>query len=177
MSWQKVILCLTVLILVAGCGNRSIGRKIDDTLLVPEVFNQIENSNSAFSDDKNRIVVSSYDGAVLLTGQVVNEQLKIQAANEALKVAGVEKLHNYLEVSDQVSKLVKSNDALITSKLKTRFLADSRIPSSSIKIITENSTVYLLGNVTRNEGKFALEVARTFTDVKRIVMLFNYNNQ
>jgi len=174
MLWRKICLVIVILSLTSGCGNRSIGSKIDDTLLVPNVFNQIEGSNDAFKQKDNKVIVSSYDGIVLITGQVANEQLKQQATTEALKVAGVKKLNNYLEIAKRVDQTTTINDALITSKLKTRFLTDSRIPASSIKIITENSTVYLLGNISREEGKLALNIASTFTDITKIVILFNY---
>jgi len=177
-TYLRAVGVIILLGLITSCGsNRSLGSKIDDSLLIPNVFNQIESSDPAFKDANNRVVVSSYRGTVLLTGQVASSDLRQKAEQAAIKVATVKKLHNHLEISAPIKNLTKINDSAITSQIKARFLADSRLPSADIKVITENSTVYLMGVINRTQAQIALETARTIAGVSKIIVLFDYHNE
>ena len=86
------------------------------------------------------------------------------------------KVHNELQVMEPSSLLVRSNDTLITSKIKTLMLADASVSSARIKVITENGVVFLLGIVTRAEGASATNVVANASGVQKIVKLFEYTN-
>jgi osmotically-inducible protein OsmY len=53
-------------------------------------------------------------------------------------------------------------------------LANTNLRSSSIKVITENGIVFLMGMVTREQGKIAADIARESSGVQRVVTLFSY---
>ncbi|MNE36012.1 outer membrane lipoprotein [compost metagenome] len=53
-------------------------------------------------------------------------------------------------------------------------LTDNAVPSSRIKVITENGIVYLLGLVTRQEANSATAVVQGVSGVQKIVKLFEY---
>jgi osmotically-inducible protein OsmY len=55
-------------------------------------------------------------------------------------------------------------------------LTDSSVPSSSIKVVTENGIVYLLGLVSRQEANQAASVVQSVSGVQKIVKLFQYTN-
>ena len=55
-------------------------------------------------------------------------------------------------------------------------LADDRVPSGTIKVVTESGVVYLMGLVTQAEGKAAAEVASSSSGVTKVVTLFEIIN-
>jgi osmotically-inducible protein OsmY len=70
----------------------------------------------------------------------------------------------------------RSNDALITSKVKGRFLDSNRFNPLHVKVVTENGVVYLMGMVRKQEAADATEIARTTSGVQKVVRLFEYIN-
>ena len=163
-------------LLLGACSNRSIGNKIDDQFLEPNVANAISRSHPDLTGPTSHIVVTAYNGVILLAGQTPRADLKEKAAQVANGVQGVKKLHNELQVLQPTSALARSNDALITSKIKTLMLADSKVPSAKVKVVTENGIVYLMGLVTRAEGAAATNVASGASGVQKIVTLYQYTN-
>lgn len=171
-----LLVTLALSLILAGCGNRSIGNKIDDQFLAPNVSNSVSRAHADLTSPTSRIVVTSYNGVILLAGQTPRAELKQLAEQAAQRVNGVNKVHNELQVSRPTSLLVRSNDSLLTSRIKTQMLADSSVPSTRIKVITENGIVYLLGLVTRAEANNATALVQSVSGVQKIVRLFQYTN-
>ncbi len=171
-----ILVTLALGLVLGGCSNRSIGNKIDDQFLEPNVANAISRSHPDLTGPTSHIVVTAYNGVILLAGQTPRADLKEKAAQVANGVQGVKKLHNELQVLQPTSALARSNDALITSKIKTLMLADSKVPSAKVKVVTENGIVYLMGLVTRAEGAAATNVASGALGVQKIVTLYQYTN-
>ena len=171
-----ILVTLALGLVLGGCSNRSIGNKIDDQFLEPNVANAISRSHPDLTGPTSHIVVTAYNGVILLAGQTPRADLKEKAAQVANGVQGVKKLHNELQVLQPTSALARSNDALITSKIKTLMLADSKVPSAKVKVVTEDGIVYLMGLVTRAEGAAATNVASGASGVQKIVTLYQYTN-
>ena len=119
-----ILVTLALGLVLGGCSNRSIGNKIDDQFLEPNVANAISRSHPDLTGPTSHIVVTAYNGVILLAGQTPRADLKEKAAQVANGVQGVKKLHNELQVLQPTSALARSNDALITSKIKTLMLAE-----------------------------------------------------
>ena len=171
-----ILVTLALGLVLGGCSNRSIGNKIDDQFLGPDVSSAVSRAHPNLSSPTSHIVVTAYNGVILLAGQTPRADLKEKAAQVANGVQGVKKLHNELQVLQPTSALARSNDALITSKIKTLMLADSKVPSAKVKVVTENGIVYLMGLVTRAEGAAATNVASGASGVQKIVTLYQYTN-
>lgn len=171
-----ILAALAVTLTLAGCGSRSIGNKIDDQFLGPEVASRISNAHADLTSPTSRIVVTSYNGVILLAGQTPRSELKDLAAQTARAVQGVKKVYNELQVQRPASLLARSNDSLLTTKIKTQMIADSSVPSARIKVITENGIVYLLGLVTREEADAATRVVQSVSGVQKVIRLFEYTN-
>ncbi|WP_028240315.1 BON domain-containing protein [Stutzerimonas azotifigens] len=154
-------------------GTRTIGSKIDDSLIETKAAVNIAKAHPDL-DKNSHIVVASYNGVVLLAGQTPRQELKTLAAQEASAIQRVKRVHNELQVLPPSSALARSNDTWLTTKIKTQMLADSNVPGSRIKVITENGIVYLMGLVTRKEGELATSIAQSVSGVQRIVKLFEY---
>lgn len=171
-----ILVFLSLALVLTGCGNRSIGNKIDDQFLEPKVLGRIQNASPDLVAPTSRIVVTAYNGVILLAGQTPRPELRDQAEQAARMVVGVKKVHNELQVQQPATALARSNDSLLTTRIKTSMLLNSRVPSSHIKVVTENGIVYLMGIVTREQASQATAVAQNVSGVQRIVRLFQYTD-
>jgi osmotically-inducible protein OsmY len=118
--------------------------------------------------------VTSYNLGVLLTGEVPDEQTKNNVAAAIRKVASVKTVMNELTIGGKSSLASRSNDGLITTGVKSRFLGAKGFSGNHVKVVTEASVVYLMGIVTREEGDAATEVARSTSGVSRVIKMFEY---
>jgi len=91
-------------------------------------------------------------------------------------VEGVRNVNNELVVSANSSLASRSNDSMITSNIKLRFARDKRISPDRVRAVTENGTVFLVGDAGRAEADAAAEIASTTGRVKRVVKLFEYTD-
>ncbi|WP_312933094.1 BON domain-containing protein [Pseudomonas sp.] len=189
MSKRLGLMALTLCLGLSGCssivsssrnspidddrGTRTIGSKIDDSLIETKASVNIGKASPDL-DKGSHIVVSSYNGIVLLAGQTPRAELKALAEQTASQVQRVKRVHNELQVMSPSSILARNNDAWLTTKIKTQMLADVNVPSSRIKVITENGIVYLLGLVTNGEAASATNVVQSVSGVQKIVKLFEY---
>ncbi len=154
-------------------GTRTFGSKIDDSLIETKVGVNVAKANPDL-DKNSHIVVTSFNGVVLLAGQTSRADLKAQAEQAASSVQRVKRVHNELQVIAPSSLLARQNDAWLTTKIKTQMLADANIPGSRIKVVTENGIVYLLGLLTKQEAAQATNLVQGVSGVQKIVKLFEY---
>lgn len=126
--------------------------------------------------DKVHINITSYNRMVLLTGESPTETIKADIEKLIMGVDNVRKIFNEIAVAGNTSLASRSNDTLITSKVKTRFLTERKFQLNHVKIVTENEVVYLLGVVTRQEGDNAAQIASATSGVKKVVKVFEYLN-
>lgn len=125
---------------------------------------------------KANIEVTSFNGVVLLTGQVPSEDAKRQAEEAIDGVRNVRKVHNELEVAGPTSIPSRLNDSYLSTKVKTALLTDGDAEGSRTKVVTENGVVYLMGLLTRDEADAAVQRAREVFGVQKIVKMFEYIN-
>lgn len=151
-------------------GERTMGRWLEDESIETKAIVNIRAANDAFDDA--HLVIVSYNGYVLIAGQVANQPLKDQATRVAKEVRGVRRIYNELEIAAPSSGMTRTSDTWITSKVKSFMLADSDIQGNRVKVVTENGVVYLMGLATRDEAeRIAAEAADT-SGVQRVVKLF-----
>ena len=118
--------------------------------------------------------VTSFNRAVLLTGEVPDAATREVIEKIAAGLPNVRNIANELEVAGVSSFTSRSNDSLITSKVKVRLLDARRVNPTHVKVVTEAGIVYLMGIVTEQEGNDATEVARTTGGVRKVVKIFEY---
>ena len=116
----------------------------------------------------------SFNRMLLLTGEMPDAAAREEAERIARGIENVRGVYNELTVSGVSSYTVRSNDSLITSKVKTRFLDSRKFNGIHVKVVTENSVVYLMGLVKREEANDATEIARTTSGVQKVVRVFEY---
>ncbi|WP_236250600.1 BON domain-containing protein [Microbulbifer sp. ALW1] len=153
-------------------GERSFGTFIDDQQL--ETITKV-NIGKAHAGLKNaNIDVVAFNGVILLTGQVPDNDLRNLAGRTAQQVHSVRQVYNEIQVRGTTSFLARTSDTWLTSKVKGVLLADKEIDSGRIKVVTENGVVYLMGLLTRQEAENAAEVARTVGGVQKVVKAVEY---
>ena len=122
------------------------------------------------------INVTSYDGKVLLTGEVPTPAVRDEIAEIARATEYVRGVTNELLVGPESTVGGRTQDAYITSKVKARLIESKKFDANNVKVVTERRTVYLLGLVSPAEGDAAADVAASTSDVLRVVKLFEYKS-
>lgn len=156
----------------AADDRRSIGNQIDDNSIEIKTTRAIQQIPNIAK--QGNISVISFNGIVLLLGQVPSERLKQQAQQAAEKTTGIRRLHNQLRIGSPVSITTETHDTWLTSKVKTQLLADDNVSGNNVKVVTENSEVFLMGLVTQQEAAKAVEIARNTSGVERVIKVFEY---
>ena len=105
--------------------------------------------------ESSHVNITSYKANILLTGEVPDESAKTKAGNIILGIENVKSITNELAVGPVTSISSRTNDAYLTSKIKAQFVSENRFQANYVKVVTENSVVYLLGYVTQKEAENA----------------------
>jgi osmotically-inducible protein OsmY len=150
--------------------RRSAGTQVDDEAIELKIANNI----GAGFGDRVHVNVTSYNGLVLLTGEVPTQDLVGQIGEIARTTAKVRRVVNEIGVMPVSSIGTRTNDSYITSKVKARFVEANKFPPNRVKVVTEREVVYLMGLVTHAEGDAAAQIAATTSGVIRVVKLFEY---
>jgi osmotically-inducible protein OsmY len=129
-------------------------------------------TNPQFRD--SRILVSSFNRIVLLVGQTPTASLRVLAERIAHSTPGVTRVYDEVTVDNPLPMTQRTKDSLITSQARSKMLAKKGLESGSIRIVTENGVVYLMGIVSPGQGALAVDVARRINGVKKVVKIFQY---
>lgn len=119
---------------------------------------------------------TSFNRAVLLTGEVPSEQARQQAELTARGIPNVRRVFNYTVVAPSSGFSERSSDTWVTSKVRTRLLDGKGYNPNNVKVVTERGVVYMLGMVTQAEGAAAAKVVSETSGVQKVVTLFEYIN-
>lgn len=179
----RIVLCCLAATLVAlqvGCVSLS-GE--DPTLRTPggwlddEVIERMASRRIDAADERlaiSHVNVVSYDGIVLLTGQVDDPDLRSLAEDSIREIRKIRKIHNEIQIGGASSLLARGNDNWLQTKVKAQLLANEDVEASRIKVFVEDGVVYLIGVVPRVQADAAVGVARTVFGIQRVVKVFDY---
>lgn len=185
-SLATVALCGAVAASLQGCIEMAIGTAVMGTLAATDrrTFGaQTEDKTIAVKGETRipgivggagHVNVSSFNRRVLLTGEVRDEAMKAAVEREIGAIEGVQSIVNELAIAGTTSFTSRSNDTLITGKVKASFVDTKDLYANSIKVVTERGIVYLMGRVTQREGDLAAEVTRGVGGVQKVVKIFEY---
>ena len=121
--------------------------------------------------------VTAYNGAVLVTGEAPNEDLRNKIISKAQGIANAKMIHDHLSIGYPSYNSSRANDKFITDTVVKALSQIRTIPDfdpSMVKVITENNTVYLMGIVHRDEGTVVINVTRLQPGIKQIITIFEY---
>lgn len=120
------------------------------------------------------ISVTSFNHVVLLTGETNSQSLKERAAALIANVDGIKRIHNQVVIGPKISLATLSSDTLITTQVKTALLNDKGLRTAQLKVITQNSNVYLMGLISKEDGDLAAKITQNVDGVNKVIKVFEY---
>lgn len=155
--------------------TRTLGAKLNDSEIETAARVNIKKADPQL--EHAHINIDSFNGIVLLTGQVPSDELRNLAADTVYKLNPVREIHNELVVAEPTDFAARSRDTWISTKIKTQLVADSETQSRRVHIITEMQAVYLMGMVTHAEADRIVNIVSHTSDVQKVVKVFEYLDQ
>ena len=150
--------------------RRTVGTQLDDQNADSAVAYQWSKSD-ALKEQAN-LQVDVYNGVALLTGQAPSQALLDEAVNRAQEVAYLKKIHNQIRIAQPIGAGTQANDIWLASKVRAKIVADERVPALQVKVVVQDSEVFLMGRLSNLEATAAVDIARNVTGVARVVRAF-----
>jgi osmotically-inducible protein OsmY len=186
MSIVKALVISSVVGSLGGCAALVVGGVVAGTAMVAT---DRRTSGSQLNDEgieiratnrlkekfgeRGNFSVTSYNGRVLLTGEVGGNSDKLAAEQLVFQIENVKLVVNELAIAGSTSTLKeRSNDTFITSKVKAGLIEAKDVSSSAFKVVTERGVVYLMGRVSQREADRGTDIARGVTGVVKVVRSF-----
>ena len=172
MRYFNCLLLMLAVLLVQGCvpivaggvgasalvlsDRRTSGIIIEDQNIESKALGQID----AQYQKTVHVNVTSFNRAVLITGQVPNETIKADIGKLVSTLTNVKSVTNELQILALTDFSWRSNDAMITANIKMRFVSNGQgFKAENVKVVTENSSVFLMGLVYHKEADAATAAA------------------
>jgi osmotically-inducible protein OsmY len=148
--------------------RRTAGAQVEDQAIELKASNRLKE----VLNDRSHVNITSYNRTVLLTGEAATDTDKANIEQTVQKVENVRSTVNELAVMLPSALTTRSNDALITGKVKATFIDAKDLQANAFKVVTERGEVYLMGRVTEREANRATELARAVGGVQKVVRVF-----
>lgn len=189
---KKILIPFIILGLLPGCAamvagtaatttgvmvakdRRSAGTMVDDKVIQMKSARAIYRATE--HDPNTRISAISYNNRVLLVGEAPSYEMKNHVEQTIRQISKVKHVHNEIAVADPIPVRTQSTDSLITAKIKSEMAVKKDLNANRVKVITEDGVVYLMGLVNPKEETLAVDIARYTKGVKKVVKLFEYEN-
>ncbi|HUL41267.1 MAG TPA: BON domain-containing protein [Burkholderiales bacterium] len=155
--------------------RRSNAAMLDDEGIELKAQSRISEKFKQYSDTIH-VNVTSYNRIVLLTGEVPSEEVRSGIENLVKDIPNVRNVVDELVIAEPTSFSSRTDDTLITSKVKTRIIEAKKFQPNWVKVVTENKVVYLMGIVNHTEASAAAEIASTTSGVDKVVKVFEYTD-
>ena len=148
--------------------RRTSGAQVEDQGIELKVLNRVREAVG----DRGHISVTSYNRLLLITGEAATDADKATVEQAASRVENVRSIVNELAVMGASSLTSRSNDTILTSKVKASYVDAKDVFSNAVKVVTERGTVFLMGRVTEREATRASDIARGVSGVQKVVKVF-----
>jgi osmotically-inducible protein OsmY len=148
--------------------RRTAGTQLEDQNIELKALTRIRESVG----ERGHINVTSYNRQVLVTGEAASEADRGAVEQAIGRIEGVRTVVNELAVMGASSMTARSNDTILTSKVKASFIDAKDLHATAVKVVTERGVVYLMGRVTEREANRATDIARGVSGVQKVVKVF-----
>lgn len=152
--------------------QRTIQSTLKDTRQANKIADTLRKYKQMWA--QSHIEVTVFDGVTLLTGQTPKREWRQLAGEVAKSSNNGTRVYNQISIEGPTSSLTRTSDSWITTKIRSLMLADTSLKSSTIKVITENGVVYLLGIVSQKQADIAVDIARRVSGVQKVIKIFTY---
>jgi osmotically-inducible protein OsmY len=148
--------------------RRTAGTQLEDQNIELKALTRIRESVG----DRGHINVTSFNRQVLLTGEVTSDADKTSVEQAIGRIEGVRSVVNEMGVMGSSSMTSRSNDLILTSKIKASYIDAKDVQANAVKVVTERGVVHLMGRVTEREANRATDIARGVSGVQKVVRVF-----
>ena len=171
--------------LLSGCGVLAVGGVVAGASVMADrrspavqaidkgIGLEVENALEKKFGDSAHINVTSFNQKVLLTGEAKDASIKEQAGAYAKANKNVRSVFNELIIGPNSTYTVRANDSYLESKIKAQMIFTDKLPSNSMAIVAEGSSIYLMGILTQQEAEIAKKVASNANGVKDVYAYFD----
>jgi osmotically-inducible protein OsmY len=169
---------------LGGCAALVVGGAVGTAVMVTDrrtAGTQLEDQNIELKSvtsiretvgERGHINVTSYNRQVLLTGEVASEADRAAIEQAIGRIEGVKTIVNELAAMAASTMTTRSNDTILTSRVKASYLDAKDLQANAVKVVTERAVVYLMGRVTEREANRATDLARGVAGVQKVVKIF-----
>jgi osmotically-inducible protein OsmY len=170
---------------LSGCGVLAVGGVVAGASVMADrrspavqaidkgVGLEVENALDKKFGDGAHINVTSFNQKVLLTGEAKDASIKEQAGVFAKANKNIRSVFNELIIGPNSTYTVRANDSYLESKIKAQMIFTDKLPSNSMAIVAEGSSIYLMGILTPQEAEIAKKVASNANGVKDVYAYFD----
>lgn len=117
------------------------------------------------------VSATSYNGLVLLTGEVPNVEIQQRAVELARGVANVRDVYNQITIGQALPLGERNRDVWLTSQVKAKLMSHRGV-LTRVKVVTNDGVVYLLGLSDQAEATDAYQVANKIEGVDKVIPVF-----
>jgi len=181
----KLLAAMLISAFLSGCGVLAVGGVVAGASVLADRRSpavqaidkgiELEAGNALAKryGDNAHINVTSLNQKVLLTGEVKDADIKDQAGNFVKAMKNARSVFNELVIGPNSTFTARANDSYLESKIKTQMIFTDKLPSNSMAIVAEGSSVYLMGILTQNEAAIAKKVTSNVDGVKDVYVYFD----
>ena len=155
---------------LAATDRRTTGTQLEDQAIELKAMNRVREQFG----ERGHVNATSYNRLVLITGEVPTEADRAAVEQTISRIENVKSVVNELAVMGNSSLTSRSNDAILSSKVKATFIDAKDLMANAFKVTAERGTIYLMGRVTEREANTATELARSVSGVQRVVRVFEF---
>jgi osmotically-inducible protein OsmY len=181
----KLFAAILISVFISGCGVLAVGGVVAGASVLADRRSpavqaidkgiELEAGNALarrYGDDAH-INVTSFNQKVLLTGEVKDADIKGQVGAYVRAMKNVRSVFNELVIGPNSTYTARANDSFLESKIKTQMIFTDKLPSNSMAIVAEGSSVYLMGILSQNEAAIAKKVTSNADGVKDVYVYFD----
>ena len=150
--------------------RRTTGAQAEDQAIELKGFNRLRERFKG--DAAVTASVTSFNRTALITGFVPDQATKTEVGQIVGRIENVRTVINELIVGLPASVTTYGRDVLLTTRVKATLLDARDLNGNLIKVVTESSTVYLMGVVSPREASRASEIVSRVPGVRRVVQAF-----
>jgi osmotically-inducible protein OsmY len=181
----KSLIAVLLAAQLSACGLLAVGGVVAGASVMADrrtpgvqaIDNGIEmEANAALSKrfgDNAHINVTSFNQKVLLTGEAKDADIKGEADAYVKAMKNARTVFNEIVIGPNSTYTARANDSYLESKIKTQMIFTDKLPSNSMSIVAEGTSVYLMGILTQNEADLAKKVASNTNGVKDVYVYFD----
>jgi len=148
--------------------RRTSGAQLEDQAIELKAINRVREAAGGGAN----VSVTSYNRTVLVTGEVPTQAARAAAEQAVAGIENVRATVNELAVMGSTTLAARSNDAILSSKVKAAFIDAKDLQANAFKVVAERGSIFLMGRVTEREGNRATELARATSGVGKVVKVF-----